>query len=115
MAAGPSWFIDQKNGCFKLKLFVTWEARDDPDIGSRSEFLETYFTLPEDFCKVSAAELIPEPSPMIGDKDDGKSDDGLKDGDVVVQNVEGGDQTEGQADEDDGMIWLDEDSEEDDE
>ncbi|OAG06361.1 uncharacterized protein CC84DRAFT_1164642 [Paraphaeosphaeria sporulosa] len=110
MAAIPSWFIDKKNGCFILKLFATWNVYDDPDVGSRSEFLATNFTLPETLCKMSTATVCADLSPMAKKEDDGKSDHGLEDGNVVLQDVEVSDHTD--EDEDDGVVWLDdEDSE----
>ncbi|KAL5403428.1 hypothetical protein PMIN03_009896 [Paraphaeosphaeria minitans] len=114
MAAVPSWFVDKKNGCFTLKLFAMWKVYDDPDVGSRSEFLATNFTLPEALCKMSTASVCADPAPMTKKKGEGEPDDGIEDADVILHDVEDSDRTD--ENEDDGVVWLDdEDSEGDDE
>ena len=81
-------------------------------MGSSTEFLPTNFTLPEGFCKMSAASLGPEPSPMTEDRDGGRPADGPEDGDGAVPIVEDGDHIDVHDDEDDGVVWLDDEDDE---
>ncbi|KAJ4360963.1 uncharacterized protein N0V89_001532 [Didymosphaeria variabile] len=106
MDAEPSWFADKQKGCFVLMLFAKWEVDDKADVGGRDGLLATDFALPEMFCKVSTADICPDPSSVAIEDID--NENGLEHEEDGVFWLKDDDHEYADEEEDAGEVWLDE-------